>query len=66
MYRAVTMFEISPKEFALLEFLMRYPGQAFSKTQIIEHIWDFEYEGRIQQRSTTHPDQALSYWIHTI
>jgi len=37
--------ELSPKEFALLEYLMRHPGQVLSRTAILEHVWDFAYEG---------------------
>ena len=31
---------LSPKEFALLEFLMRHPGEALTRTAIVEHVWD--------------------------
>jgi len=34
--------KLSNKEFALLEFLMRHPGQILSKTQIINHVWNYE------------------------
>ncbi|MHB8262695.1 MAG: response regulator transcription factor [Acidimicrobiales bacterium] len=44
-WRGDTELDLSPKEFALLELFMRYPGQVFSRTRIIEYIWDFEYEG---------------------
>jgi len=37
--------ELSAKEFALLEFLMRHAGDVVSRTQILEHVWDFAYEG---------------------
>lgn len=33
---------LSGKEFALLEYLMRHPHQIISKTQIIEHVWNYE------------------------
>jgi two-component system OmpR family response regulator len=36
---------LSAKEFALLEFLMRHPGEVLTRTRIIEHVWDFAYEG---------------------
>jgi len=36
---------LSAKEFGLLEFLMRHPGEVLSRTRIIEHVWDFAYEG---------------------
>jgi DNA-binding response OmpR family regulator len=34
--------ELSRKEFALLEFLMRHNGQAVSKDEIIQHVWNFD------------------------
>jgi len=37
--------ELSAKEFALLEFLMRHPDEVLTRTRIIEHVWDFAYEG---------------------
>jgi len=36
---------LSPKEFALLELFMRRPGEVLSRTQILEHVWDFAYDG---------------------
>ncbi len=36
---------LSPKEFALLEELMRHVGEALSRTHLREHVWDFAYEG---------------------
>lgn len=36
---------LSPKEFALLHELMRFPGQPLSRTHLIEHVWDFAYDG---------------------
>ena len=37
---------LSPKEYALLETLMRRPGQALSRLQLLEHAWDDSYENR--------------------
>jgi two-component system OmpR family response regulator len=37
---------LSPKEFAVLETLMRRPGQPLSRFQLLEHAWDYEYENR--------------------
>jgi two-component system OmpR family response regulator len=37
--------DLTAKEFALLEYLMRRPGQVLSRTQILEHVWDFGFEG---------------------
>jgi DNA-binding response OmpR family regulator len=36
--------ELSAKEFALLEFLLRYQGHVLSKQQILEHVWDGEID----------------------
>ncbi len=36
---------LSPKEFALLQELMRRPGEVLSRTYLIEHVWDFAYDG---------------------
>ncbi len=37
---------LSPKEFTLLESLMRRPGEVLSRYQLLEHAWDYEYENR--------------------
>ena len=34
-----------PKEFDLLEYLMRHPGQALSREQILEAVWGYSYPG---------------------
>ncbi len=36
---------LSPKKFALLEEFMRHPGEVLSRTRILEHVWDFAYDG---------------------
>lgn len=36
------VIELSAKEFALLEYLMRNAGQVLSKDNIIAHVWDFD------------------------
>jgi DNA-binding response OmpR family regulator len=36
---------LTPREFALLEFLMRRRGEVVTKIQILEHVWDSHYEG---------------------
>ena len=43
--RGDATIELTAKEFALLEFLMRHPGEVLSRTRLIEHVWDFAYEG---------------------
>src|SRR4249920_1184473 len=44
-WRASTELELSPKEFALLEFFLRHPGTVLTRSQIIEAVWDFAYDG---------------------
>lgn len=40
--RAETSIKLSSTEFALLEYLMRNYGRVLSKTNIINHVWDFD------------------------
>ena len=40
-----TPVELTAREFALLEFFMRHPGEVLSRTRLIEHVWDFAFEG---------------------
>lgn len=35
--------ELTPREFAVLEYLMRHPNQVLTRTQIGEHVWDFDF-----------------------
>jgi two-component system OmpR family response regulator len=44
--RGGTEIELSQKEFSLLQTLMRRPGLALSRFQLLEHAWDYEYENR--------------------
>jgi DNA-binding response OmpR family regulator len=39
-HRDETEIELTPREFALLEYLMRRPDQVVRKTEIIEHVWE--------------------------
>ena len=36
---------LTPKEFALLEYFMRHAGEVLTRTQILEHVWDFAFDG---------------------
>jgi two-component system OmpR family response regulator len=42
--RADTAVDLTPKEFALLEYLMRHAGEVLTRTRLIEHAWDFAFE----------------------
>jgi two-component system OmpR family response regulator len=44
-FRDEQPLDLSAKEFALLELFMRHPGQVLSRTRILDHVWDFAYEG---------------------
>jgi two-component system OmpR family response regulator len=43
--RAGQEIELSPKEFALLDLFMRHADEVLSRTTILEHVWDFAYDG---------------------
>jgi two-component system OmpR family response regulator len=43
--RADTPIALSPRQFSLLEYLMRRAGEAVSKAEILDHVWDFAFDG---------------------
>jgi two-component system OmpR family response regulator len=45
-WRGRTEIELSAKEFTLLEVFMRNPGHVLSRTQLLEHAWEYDYEHR--------------------
>jgi two-component system OmpR family response regulator len=42
--RAGVPIELRPREFALLEFLMRHAGKVVSKTMIVSHVWSYSFD----------------------
>ena len=42
--RGDTVLELTPREYALLEYLMRHPGQALSRTMILERVWEYGFD----------------------
>src|SRR4051812_48778546 len=42
--RAGMVVDLRPREFALLEYLMRNPGRVVSKTMILSHVWDYSFD----------------------
>ena len=42
--RAGTAIELRPREFALLEYLMRNAGKVVSKTMILSHVWEYSFD----------------------
>jgi two-component system OmpR family response regulator len=65
--RAGQPIELQPREFALLEFLMRHPGRAVTKTMVLEHVYDFSFDPQTnvvdvlvhRLRSKVDPDHNL-------
>jgi DNA-binding response OmpR family regulator len=72
--RAGQALPIKPKAFELLAFLMRHPGQAFTRDQLLEHVWGYDYAGETRTvdvhvhwlRSTLEDDSAAPQFIHTV
>jgi two-component system, OmpR family, response regulator len=44
-WRGDTEVPLTPRQFALLEFLMRRAGEVLSKATILDHVWDFAFDG---------------------
>jgi DNA-binding response OmpR family regulator len=36
--------ELTAREFSLLEYLMRSPGRVYARTQILEHVWSYDFD----------------------
>jgi two-component system, OmpR family, response regulator len=47
---------LSPKEMALLELLIRHAGEVVTRTRILDHVWDFAYDG-----TSNVVDQYIAY-----
>ncbi len=43
-HRAGRPIELTPKEYAVLEYLMRHPGRVMSRTLITEYAWDYHFD----------------------
>lgn len=42
--RADTAIALQPREFRLLEYLMRHAGQVVTRTMLLEHVWDYHFD----------------------
>ena len=42
--RAGRLLDLTPKEFTVLEYLMRHPGRVMSRTLITEYAWDYHFD----------------------
>ncbi|PFE04507.1 DNA-binding response regulator [Bacillus cereus] len=66
--------ELTVKEFEVLYLMAKHPKQVFSRSQLLEQIWGFEYEGctnavtvlmsRLREKLEKHTTK--SRWIHTV
>ena len=43
-FRGEQEIELQPREFSLLEYLLRNKGNVLSKTMIMEHVWDYHFD----------------------
>lgn len=65
--------DLRPREFALLEYLMRHPGRVLSKTMILSHVWGYSFDpgtnvvdvlvSRLRDQVDEHFDRKM---IHTV
>ena len=44
-WRGETLVELTPRQFSMLEFLLRRAGEVVSKATILSHVWDFSFDG---------------------
>jgi DNA-binding response OmpR family regulator len=65
---------VKPKVFELLAFLLRHPGQVFSREQLLEQVWGYDYAGETRTvdvhvhwlRAAIEPDPASPTYLHTV
>ena len=43
-FRDTKEIDLKPREFRLLEFLMRHPGQVVTRTMLLERVWDYHFD----------------------
>jgi DNA-binding response OmpR family regulator len=65
---------LKPKAFELLAFLVRNPGQVFTRDQLLQHVWGYDYAGETRTvdvhvhwlRSRIEDDPANPEFLHTV
>jgi DNA-binding response OmpR family regulator len=65
---------VKPKAFELLAFLLRNPGQVFTRDQLLEHVWGYDYAGETRTvdvhvhwlRSEIEADPGTPAYLHTV
>ena len=73
MRRGDRLIELTPKEYAVLEYLMRHPGRVMSRTLITEYAWDYHFDpgtnivdvviNRLRKKVDTGTEKKL---LHTV
>src|SRR6195256_95129 len=71
--RATENIDLAPKEFGILEYMMRNRGRPLSRTMIVEHVWDMDYDGLtnivdvyIRHLRSKIDDKWTAKMIHTV
>ncbi len=71
--RGSETIELAPKEFGILEYMMRNKGRPLSRTMIVEHVWDMDYDGLtnivdvyIRHLRSKIDDRFIQKLIHTV
>ncbi|HEY8169040.1 MAG: response regulator [Candidatus Limnocylindrales bacterium] len=65
---------VKPKAFELLAFLLRHPGQAFTRDQLLEQVWGYDYAGESRTvdvhvhwlRAAVEADPGSPRYLHTV
>jgi DNA-binding response OmpR family regulator len=65
---------VKPKAFELLVFLLRHPGQVFSRDQLLEQVWGYDYAGETRTvdvhvhwlRHELEEDPGAPRFLHTV
>jgi DNA-binding response OmpR family regulator len=65
---------VKPKAFELLAFLVRHPGQVFTRNQLLEHVWGYDYGGETRTvdvhvhwlRGQIEQDPGAPRFLHTV
>ena len=74
--RGEKTIDLQPREFSLLEYLMRNAGRIVSKTMIMEHVWDYHFDpqtnvveariSRLRDKIDKDTDQKLIYTVRGV
>jgi len=74
--RGEQIIDLTPKEFAILELLLRNKDEVVSRTAIVEHVWDYNFEGMsnivdvfvatLRKKIDSHNKTKLIHTIHGV